>query len=72
MPARVTVVERQESDGAGATVSPLVVQYAISHRYGTLTLTFVAARAGAGRQRPTAVSEHRPGLLTWATEPPAT
>ena len=39
MPGRVTVIERQ--DGAAPT-SPLIVQYAISHRHGTLTLTFVA------------------------------
>jgi hypothetical protein len=50
MPARVTVVERQEG---AAPQSPLVVQYAISHRQGTLTLTFVAdgpALAGNARR----------------------
>jgi hypothetical protein len=49
MPARVTVVERQDGD---APASPLVVQYAISHRHGTLTLTFVAKGPGlAGNAR---------------------
>jgi hypothetical protein len=49
MPARVTVVERQEDQGAGAA---LVVQYAISHRHGTLTLTFVTDGPGlAGNAR---------------------
>ncbi len=49
MPARVTVVERQDGD---APASPLVVQYAISHRHGTLTLTFVADGPGlAGNAR---------------------
>ena len=50
MPTRATVVERQEGDDAG---SPLVVQYAIRHRHGTLTLTFVAqgpALAGNARR----------------------
>jgi hypothetical protein len=52
MPARVTVVERQDDDGAGGAGSPLVVQYAISHRYGALTLTFVAHGPGlAGNAR---------------------
>jgi hypothetical protein len=52
MPARVTVVERQDVDGAGGPGSPLIVQYAISHRYGTLTLTFVADGPGlAGNAR---------------------
>ena len=56
MPGRVTVVERHETDGgrgAGGPASPLVVQYAISHRHGTLTLTFVAegpALAGNARR----------------------
>ncbi|MGZ4299593.1 MAG: hypothetical protein ACXVVK_21370 [Solirubrobacteraceae bacterium] len=40
MHGRVTVIERQDGDGPD---SPLVVQYAIGHRYDTLTLTFVAA-----------------------------
>ena len=40
MPARVTVVERQDGD---APSSPLVVQYTRRHPQGTLTLTFVAA-----------------------------
>jgi hypothetical protein len=50
MPTRVTVVERQEDDEAE---SRLVVQYAIRHRHGTLTLTFVAhgpALAGNARR----------------------
>jgi hypothetical protein len=57
MPARVTMVERQdadgdEADGAGGAGSPLIVQYAISHRYGTLTLTFVTRGPGlAGNAR---------------------
>jgi hypothetical protein len=52
MPIRATVVERQEDDGAGGAESPLVVQYAIRHRYGTLTLTFVAHGPGlAGNAR---------------------
>jgi hypothetical protein len=52
MPSRVTVVERQDDDGAGGAGSPLIVQYAISHRYGTLTLTFVADGPGlAGNAR---------------------
>ncbi len=52
MPARVRVVERQEGEGAGGLGSPLVVQYAISHHHGTLTLTFVAAGPGlAGNAR---------------------
>jgi hypothetical protein len=42
MPARVTMVERQEGSGAGESGSSLVVQYTIGHRQGTLTLTFVA------------------------------
>jgi hypothetical protein len=49
MPARVTVIERQDGDGAD---SPLIVQYAISQRYGTLTLTFVTRGPGlAGNAR---------------------
>jgi hypothetical protein len=52
MPARVTVIERQDGEGAGGPGSPLVVQYAIRHRYGTLTLTFVAHGPGlAGNAR---------------------
>ena len=54
VPGRVTVIERQAGDGAGAggAGSPLVVQYAIRHRYGTLTLTFVAHGPGlAGNAR---------------------
>ncbi len=52
MRARVTVVERQEGDGVGGSVSPLIVQYAVSHRHGTLTLTFVAEGPGlAGNAR---------------------
>jgi hypothetical protein len=50
MRARVTMVERREGDDPAA---PLVVQYAISHRHGTLTLTFVAegpALAGNARR----------------------
>jgi hypothetical protein len=53
MPTRVTMVERQEKAGAGTPASLLVVQYAISHRHGTLTLTFVAegpALAGNARR----------------------
>lgn len=56
MPRRVTVVERQDGDGAVAGAgagSPLVVQYAIRHRFGTLTLTFVThgpALAGNARR----------------------
>jgi hypothetical protein len=49
LPARVTVIERQDGD---APASPLVVQYTVSHRYGTLTLTFVAHGPGlAGNAR---------------------
>jgi hypothetical protein len=49
MPVRVTVVERQDGDGAD---SPLIVQYAIRQRYGILTLTFVAHGPGlAGNAR---------------------
>jgi hypothetical protein len=52
MPARVTMVERQEDAGAGGAGSALVVQYAISHRHGTLTLTFVTDGPGlAGNAR---------------------
>jgi hypothetical protein len=53
MPARVTVVERQDGDdGAGGAGGPLIVQYAISHRHGTLTLTFVTRGPGlAGNAR---------------------
>jgi hypothetical protein len=40
MPHRVTMIERQDGDRAGA---PLVVQYVIAHHYGALTLTFVTA-----------------------------
>jgi hypothetical protein len=50
MPRRVTVIERRSDDRADA---PLVVQYAIAHRYGALTLTFVAdgpALAGNARR----------------------
>src|SRR6201995_1195468 len=53
MAAPVTAVERREGDGAGATISPLVVQYTKSHPRGTLTLTFVAegpALAGNARR----------------------
>jgi hypothetical protein len=56
MPARVTVVERHDGDGArgtGGLGSPLIVQYAISHRSGTITLTFVthgSALAGNARR----------------------
>jgi hypothetical protein len=49
MLGRVTVIERLDGD---APRSPLVVQYAIAHRYGTLTLTFVAHGPGlAGNAR---------------------
>jgi hypothetical protein len=48
MPARVTVVERQEGDGVGEAGSPLVVQYTISHRHGTLTLTLTFVAHGPG------------------------
>ncbi|MGZ4299813.1 MAG: hypothetical protein ACXVVK_22485 [Solirubrobacteraceae bacterium] len=49
MPTRVTVIERQDGE---APASPLVVQYAVRHRYGTLTLTFVAHGPGlAGNAR---------------------
>ncbi len=54
MPRRVRMVERQDGDGngAGGAGSPLVVQYAVSHRLGTLTLTFVADGPGlAGNAR---------------------
>ena len=50
MPARVTVVERQDGD---APSSPLVVQYTRRERQGVLTLTFVAdspALAGNARR----------------------
>jgi hypothetical protein len=50
MPARVTVVERQDGE---APSSPLVVQYARRERHGVLTLTFVAdspALAGNARR----------------------
>ncbi|HEY2321021.1 MAG TPA: hypothetical protein VGH67_22125 [Solirubrobacteraceae bacterium] len=50
MTGRVSVIERQEDDRPGA---PLIVQYAIALRYGTLTLTFVAggpALAGNARR----------------------
>jgi hypothetical protein len=53
MAAPVTMVERQDGDVAGGTVSPLVVQYTKSHPHGTLTLTFVAdgpALAGNARR----------------------
>ena len=49
MLGRVTVIERLDGD---ASPSPLVVQYAIAHRYGTMTLTFVAHGPGlAGNAR---------------------
>ncbi len=49
MPARATMVERQDG---GAADSPLIVQYAIRLRYGILTLTFVAHGPGlAGNAR---------------------
>jgi hypothetical protein len=49
MLGRVTVIERLDGD---TSRSPLVVQYAIAHRYGTLTLTFVAHGPGlAGNAR---------------------
>jgi hypothetical protein len=49
MPARTTVIERQDGD---AEESPLIVQYAIRQRYGILTLTFVAHGPGlAGNAR---------------------
>ena len=49
MLGRVTMIERLDGD---ASPSPLVVQYAIAHRYGTLTLTFVAHGSGlAGNAR---------------------
>jgi hypothetical protein len=55
MPARVTVVERHDGEGAGragGAGSPLIVQYVIRYRYGALTLTFVAAGPGlAGNAR---------------------
>jgi hypothetical protein len=61
MPGRVRVVERQDGDAASAAgaggagaggAGPLIVQYAISHRYGTLTLTFVTRGPGlAGNAR---------------------
>jgi hypothetical protein len=55
MPARVTMIERQDEAGgagAGGSVSPLIVQYAVTTRSGTLTLTFVAHGAGlAGNAR---------------------
>jgi hypothetical protein len=56
MPARVTVVERQDGDGADGPgedgAGSLVVQYAISHRHGTITLTFVTRGPGlAGNAR---------------------
>jgi hypothetical protein len=52
MPARATMVERQDGDGAGGAGSPLIVQYAINTRYGILTLTFVARGPGlAGNAR---------------------
>jgi hypothetical protein len=52
LPARATVIERQDGDAPGGLGSPLVVQYAVSQRYGTLTLTFVADGPGlAGNAR---------------------
>jgi hypothetical protein len=49
MLGRVTVIERLDGD---TFRSPLVVQYAVAHRYGTLTLTFVAHAPGlAGNAR---------------------
>jgi hypothetical protein len=53
MPARVTMVERQEGSEADGSGSCLIVQYTIGHRQGTLTLTFVAegpALAGNARR----------------------
>jgi hypothetical protein len=50
MPGRVRAIERQEGERADA---PLVVQYALAHRYGALTLTFVTegpALAGNARR----------------------
>jgi hypothetical protein len=50
MPGRVTVIERLDGDASDA---PLVVQYALAHRYGALTLTFVTggpALAGNARR----------------------
>jgi hypothetical protein len=49
----VTVIERHEGDGAGSGgTGSLVVQYAIRHRHGTLTLTFVTHGPGlAGNAR---------------------
>jgi len=46
MPGRVTVIERQDGDEAGGAGSPLVVQYTVDQRQGTLTLTFVAHGPG--------------------------
>jgi hypothetical protein len=52
MPARVTMVERQEGAGVDGSRPALVVQYTIGHRQGTLTLTFVAEGAAlAGNAR---------------------
>lgn len=52
MPVRVTVVERQDGEGGSGAGGPLIVQYAIRHRYGALTLTFVADGPGlAGNAR---------------------
>lgn len=49
MPGRVTVIERLDGD---TSRSPLVVQYAVAHHHGTLTLTFVAHGPGlAGNAR---------------------
>ena len=45
MLGRVTMIERRDGDAAE---SPLIVQYAIAHRYGTLTLTFVTHGPGLG------------------------
>lgn len=50
MIGRVTVIEREDGD---APESPLVVQYTVAHRQGTLTLTFVTqgpALAGNARR----------------------
>jgi hypothetical protein len=50
MHGRVTMIERQDGEAPDA---PLVIQYAVSHRYGALTLTFVAqgsALAGNARR----------------------
>lgn len=49
MPARVRVIERQDGQAQDA---PLIVQYVVRHRYGAITLTFVAQGLGlAGNAR---------------------